>query len=45
MADSAVSFDSIIHHFESLPDPRHSRNRRHLLVDVLVIAVCGVIVG
>jgi len=28
-----------------LPDPRHTRNRRHLLVDVIVIAVCGVIVG
>ncbi len=37
--------DSIVKHFESLPDPRHTRNRRHLLVDVIVIAVCGVIVG
>jgi predicted transposase YbfD/YdcC len=45
MADVAVSFDSIVQHFESLPDPRHTRNRRHLLGDVLVIAVCGVIVG
>ncbi len=45
MTDVSVSFDSIIKHFESLPDPRHARNRRHLLVDVMVIAVCGVIVG
>lgn len=45
MAELAVSFDSIVHHFESLPDPRHPRNRRHLLGDVLVISVCGVIVG
>ena len=45
MADAAVSFDSIVRHFESLPDPRHTRNRLHLLGDVLVIAVCGVIVG
>ena len=45
MADVSVSFDSMIQHFESLPDPRHTRNRRHLLVDVIVIAVCGVIVG
>jgi predicted transposase YbfD/YdcC len=45
MAELAVSFDSIVHHFESLPDPRHTRNRRHLLGDVLVISVCGVIVG
>jgi predicted transposase YbfD/YdcC len=36
---------SIVKHFESLPDPRHERNRRHLLVDVIVIAVCGVIAG
>jgi len=45
MAQSAVSLDSIVRHFESLPDPRHTRNRRHLLGDILVIAVCGVIVG
>jgi predicted transposase YbfD/YdcC len=37
--------DSVVKYFESLPDPRHTRNRRHLLVDVIVIAVCGVIVG
>jgi predicted transposase YbfD/YdcC len=40
-----VSSKSIVKHFESLPDPRHQRNRRHLLVDVIVIAVCGVMVG
>ena len=45
MAGATVSFDSIVKYFESLPDPRHTRNRRHLLVDVIVIAVCGVIVG
>jgi predicted transposase YbfD/YdcC len=42
---STVTLDSIVKHFESLPDPRHTRNRRHLLVDVITIAVCGVIVG
>lgn len=42
---SEVMIDSIVKHFESLPDPRHTRNRRHLLVDVIVIAVCGVMVG
>ena len=36
---------SVVEHFEGLPDPRHHRNRRHLLVDVITIAVCGVIVG
>lgn len=32
-------------HFESLPDPRNTRNRRHLLGDIIVLAVCGIIVG
>ena len=45
MADVTVSLASIAQHFESLPDPRDTRNRRHLLVDVIVISVCGVIVG
>jgi predicted transposase YbfD/YdcC len=40
-----VPLRSIVKHFESLPDPRHTRNRRHLLVDVITLAVCGVIVG
>ena len=37
--------DSLVKYFESLPDPRHTRNRKHRLVDVIVIAVCGVMVG
>jgi predicted transposase YbfD/YdcC len=41
----AVSPTSLVKHFESLPDPRHTRNRRHLLVDVIAIAVCGVMAG
>ncbi len=41
----AVAASSIVKHFESLPDPRHTRNRRHLLIDVITIAVCGVMVG
>jgi predicted transposase YbfD/YdcC len=45
MCDATVGLSSIVKHFESLPDPRHHRNRRHLLVDVITIAVCGVIVG
>ena len=28
-----------------LEDPRHTRNRKHLLVDIAVIAVCGIIGG
>ena len=45
MAETTVSLQSIVKHFESLPDPRHKINRRHLLVDVISIAVCGIIVG
>ena len=45
MVDLTISLAGVVKHFESLPDPRHTRNRRHLLVDVIVIAVCGVIVG
>ncbi|NUQ44550.1 MAG: transposase family protein [Phycisphaerae bacterium] len=40
-----VSVGSIARHFEALPDPRHHRNRRPLLADVVTIAVCEVIVG
>ncbi len=40
-----VPLRSILKHFESLPVPRHTRNRRHLLADVITIAVCGVMVG
>ena len=35
---------SIIEHFSDLDDPRRS-NRRHLLLDIVVIAVCAVICG
>lgn len=30
-------------YFESLSDPRHTRNRKHLLVDIIVIAICAII--
>src|ERR1700733_250275 len=40
-----VNVESIGSYFESLPDPRHTRNRKHLLVDVVVIAVCGMVCG
>ncbi len=34
---------SISTHFASLPDPRVDRTKRHLLQDMLVIAICGII--
>ena len=37
-----VEVGSIRCYFESLSDPRHTRNRKHLLVDVIVIAVAAI---
>jgi predicted transposase YbfD/YdcC len=45
MAAKWVNVESIGSYFESLSDPRHTRNRKHLLVDVVVIAVCGMVCG
>jgi predicted transposase YbfD/YdcC len=40
-----VDVGSIASHFESLSDPRHTRNRKHLLVDIIVICVGGILCG
>jgi len=40
-----VDMGSIGGYFESLSDPRHHRNRKHLLVDVMVIAVAAIVCG
>jgi predicted transposase YbfD/YdcC len=40
-----VNVEAIGSYFQSLPDPRHTRNRKHRLVDVVVIAVCGMVCG
>ena len=45
MATQWVNVESIGSYFESLSDPRHTRNRKHLLIDVVVIAVCGLVCG
>ena len=45
MAAKWVNVESIGSYFESLSDPRHTRNRKHLLVDIVVIAVCGMVCG
>lgn len=45
MAKKTVSLRSVAKHFESLPDPRHERNRKHLLVDIISISICGILVG
>jgi predicted transposase YbfD/YdcC len=40
-----IDVGSVACYFESLSDPRHTRNRKHLLVDVVVIAVAAIICG
>lgn len=40
-----VDVGSIACYFESLTDPRHTRNRKHLLVDIAVIAVAAILCG
>ncbi len=36
---------SLIHHFAPLEDPRVTGRSQHKLIDILVIAICGVICG
>ena len=45
MATKLVNVESIGSYFEPLSDPRHTRNRKHLLIDIVVIAVCGMVCG
>jgi predicted transposase YbfD/YdcC len=40
-----IDVGSIASYFESLSDPRHTRNRKHLLVDITVVAVCAILCG
>jgi len=41
----AASSLSIRQHFARLPDPRINRRKRHLLSDIVLIAICAVICG
>ena len=45
MAVKWVNVEAIGSYFESLTDPRHTRNRKHRLTDIVVIAVCGMVCG
>jgi predicted transposase YbfD/YdcC len=40
-----VDIGSIATHFETLEDPRHTRNRKHLLADIAVICVAAIVCG
>ncbi|MDB5312358.1 MAG: transposase [Gemmataceae bacterium] len=45
MTTRVANVESIGSYFESLSDPRHTRNRKHRLIDIVVIAVCGLVCG
>jgi predicted transposase YbfD/YdcC len=45
MATRVANVELIGSYFESLSDPRHARNRKHLFIDIVVIAVCGLVCG
>jgi predicted transposase YbfD/YdcC len=45
MTTKWVNVETIGSFFESLSDPRHTRNRKHQLIDIIVIAVCGMVCG
>ena len=43
MADTVNA--SIVEHFQTLEDPRIERTKKHLLLDILIIAVCTLLTG
>ena len=43
--DQFVDVASIRTHFETLEDPRHTRNRKHLLAEIIVICVAAILCG
>lgn len=45
MAAKPIAVESIGSYFESLTDPRDTRNRKHQFLDIVVLAVCGVVCG
>lgn len=45
MSRSTLPALSIVHHFANLTDPRLRRRRRHHLLDIIVVAICGTICG
>ena len=45
MAEPRSKLSSLVSHFESLTDPRALKARKHLLTDVMAIAVCAILCG
>src|SRR5437879_236397 len=42
---AAMLVTPFVHYFGAVPDPRIDRTKQHLLLDILVIALCAVICG
>ena len=40
-----LAAESLFDSLQRIPDPRIERTKRHLLVDILVIAICASICG
>ena len=36
---------SLVEHFSSLADPRRPQGRRHNLLDIITMTICGVVAG
>ena len=45
MSEPLRDVDSIVQNFNQLEDPRSTVNQRHLLGDLIVICIMGVIAG
>ena len=45
MSQSTPPTVSLVHYFTNLTDPRLRRRRRHIFLDIIVIAICGTICG
>jgi predicted transposase YbfD/YdcC len=45
MQSNSQPIANIREHFSGLEDPRVDRTKRHMLMDILVIAICGVVCG
>ncbi|MBX3420671.1 MAG: transposase family protein [Pirellulaceae bacterium] len=41
----AVRVELVSQYFESLSDPRNTKNRKHKLTDLIVICICAIISG
>jgi hypothetical protein len=45
VATSTASGFTIFAHFKDLEDPRTERTKKHLLLDIIALAICAIISG